>query len=50
MLLILVAMLVVMALAALVAAYVAYPERGEPIPHAAWLSDKLFKLRDRIDP
>ena len=50
MLLILVALLVVMSLAGLVAAYVAYPERGEPIPHAAWLSDKLSKLHDRIEP
>jgi hypothetical protein len=50
MLFILVALLVVMALAGLVAAFVAYPDRGEPIPHAAWLSDQMAKLRDRIEP
>ena len=50
MLLIIVAMVVVMALAGLVAAFVAYPERGEPIPHAAWLSEQMTRLRDRIEP
>jgi hypothetical protein len=47
---IVVAMLLVMALAGLVAAFVAYPDRGQPIPHAAWLSDRMAKLRDRLDP
>ena len=50
MLLIIVAMVVVMSLALLVTAFVAYPDRGEPIPHAAWLSGQLDKLRDRIEP
>lgn len=50
MLLILVALLVVMTLAVLVAAFVAYPERGEPMSHPAWLSDQMSKLRTRIDP
>lgn len=47
---IVVAIVLVMALAGLVAVYVAFPERGEPIPHAAWLSDRMTRLRDRIDP
>jgi hypothetical protein len=47
---IVIAMLLVMALAGLVAAFVAYPDRGEPIPHAAWLSERMTKLRDRIEP
>jgi len=47
MLLIMVALLLVMTLAGLVAAYVAYPDRGEPIPHAARLSERMKRLRDR---
>jgi hypothetical protein len=47
---IVVALMLVMALAGLVAAYVAYPDRGEPIPHAAWLSERMTKLRNRIEP
>ena len=50
MLLILVALLVVMALASLVAVFVAYPERGQPIPHAVWLTEQMNKLRHRIEP
>jgi hypothetical protein len=50
MLLIIVALVVVMALAGLVTAFAAYPDRGEPIPHAPRLSDQMNKLRDRIDP
>jgi hypothetical protein len=60
MLLIALALLVVLALAGLVTAYVAFPHRGEAIPHAEWLSDamtksnrafqdKLFELDDRVD-
>jgi hypothetical protein len=49
MLLIIVAMVVVMALAGLVTAFAAYPDRGEPIPHAARLSDRMSRLRDRND-
>ena len=47
---IVVALMLVMALAGLVTAYVAYPNRGEPIPHAVWLSDRMARLRDRIEP
>jgi hypothetical protein len=47
---VLVALMLVMALAGLVTAYVAYPSRGEPIPHAVWLSERMNKLRDRIEP
>ena len=43
-------LMLVMALAGLVTAFVAYPNRGEPIPHAAWLSEQMTKLRDRIEP
>ncbi|MGH3499586.1 MAG: hypothetical protein ACRDQA_01595, partial [Nocardioidaceae bacterium] len=48
MLFIVIALVVVVALAALVTAFVAYPNRGEPIPHAAWLSDAMTRARDRI--
>ena len=50
MLLIFIAMVLVMALAGLVAAFVAYPDRGQPIPHAAWLSDRMAKLRHHVEP
>jgi hypothetical protein len=45
-----VALVVVMALAAVVTAFAAYPDRRQPIPHAPRLSDRMNKLRDRIDP
>jgi hypothetical protein len=48
MLLIAVALLAVLLVAGLIAAYVAYPDRGEDIPHAAWLSDAMVKARDKI--
>jgi hypothetical protein len=50
MFLIVVALVVVMALAALVATFAAFPDRGQPIPHAPRLSDRMNKIRDRIDP
>lgn len=50
MLLIIVSLVVVMALAGLVAAFVAYPDRGQPIPHAAWLTDAMTRLRRHIEP
>lgn len=50
MLLIVLAMLVVLSLALVVTAAVALPTRGEPVPHAAWLSDQLTRLRRRIEP
>ena len=60
MLLISLALLGVLVLAGLVTAYVAFPHRGEAIPHAEWLSDamtksnraihdKLAELDDRVD-
>lgn len=49
MLLIAFTMLVVLLLAALITAYVAYPARGQSIPHAAWLSDALLKARRKLD-
>jgi hypothetical protein len=48
MLLIILALFVVMALAGLVTAFAAYPNRGESIPHAQWLSDTMTKAADRI--
>ncbi len=35
-------------LAGLITAYVAYPHRGEDIPHAAWLSDAMTKSNRTI--
>ena len=60
MLLISLALLGVLVLAGLVTAYVAFPHRGEAIPHAEWLSDamtksnraihdKLSELDDRVE-
>lgn len=35
------AMLAIILLAASVVLYVAFPHRGEPVPHAPWLGDFL---------
>jgi hypothetical protein len=48
MILIALALLLVIVIAGLITAYVAYPERGESIPHAEWLSDAMVKARDKI--
>jgi hypothetical protein len=60
MLLIAIALVAVLVLAGLITAYVAFPHRGESIPHAEWLSDamtrsnravttKLAQLDDRVE-
>jgi hypothetical protein len=49
MLLIGLTMLVVLVLAGLVTVYVAYPSRGQSIPHASWLSAAMIKARDKLD-
>jgi hypothetical protein len=41
---------VLLSVAALVVAFVAFPHRGEPIPHAHWLSDVMTKAVDKIRP
>lgn len=46
MVLVIVALLVVMALAALVTGYVAFPRRGQPI--AAWVTEMVNGARDKI--
>jgi hypothetical protein len=43
MLAVFVAMLVILALAGLVAAYVAYPRRGADLPALPWVGDALQK-------
>jgi hypothetical protein len=48
MLFIAVALLAVLVIAGLVTAYVAYPDRGEDIPYASWLSDAMLKARDKV--
>jgi hypothetical protein len=50
MLLIAFALLLIMAVAGLVTAYVAFPHRGQAIPHAAWLSDAMVKASDKLRP
>lgn len=42
------AMLVIMVLAGLVVAYVAYPHRGEDMPHTPWVGDALRRGVDRL--
>lgn len=37
------AMLLTLVLAGVVAVYVAYPHRGQDVPHAPWLGDALRK-------
>ena len=43
MLSILIAMLVIIGLAAVVVLYVAFPHRGEEVPHAPWVGDAMRK-------
>lgn len=42
--------LVLLAVAGLVVAFVAFPHRGEAIPHARWLSDAMNKAVDKFRP
>jgi hypothetical protein len=41
-------LLVTLALAGLVTLYVAYPHRGEDIPHAPWLSDAMTRSNEKV--
>ena len=43
MLLLILAMLVIIVLAVLVVTYVAFPHRGEEVPHAPWLGEAMSK-------
>ena len=43
-----VAMLVILALAGLVVLYVAFPHRGEDVPHVRWLGRLLRKGVDNV--
>jgi hypothetical protein len=47
MLVVFVAMLVTLAVAGLVVAYVAFIQRGRDIPRASWLTEKLESLVER---
>jgi hypothetical protein len=42
-------LLVTLALAGLVTLYVAFPHRGEDIPHAEWLSDAMSKSNQKVN-
>jgi hypothetical protein len=48
MLFIVVAMLVIVVLATAVVLYVAFPHRGEEMPHAAWVGDAMRKGVNRL--
>jgi len=43
-----IAMLVILVVSGLVVAYVAYPHRGEEMPHAPWLGDAMNKATDAM--
>jgi hypothetical protein len=45
---ILITMLVIVTLAGLVLAYVAFPHRGEELPVAPWLGDAMTSAADRL--
>ena len=47
MIVIAVAMLVILAAAALVVAYVAYPQRGREVPKAPWLGEAMTRAAVR---
>ncbi len=48
MLVISIGLLVILTLAGLVTLYVAYPHRGEDIPHAEWLSDAMSRSNQKV--
>jgi len=45
---IVIAMLVIILLAATVVLYVAFPHRGEEMPHAPWVGDAMRKGVERL--
>jgi len=45
---IVIAMLVIMLLAGIVVLYVAFPHRGEEMPHAPWVGDAMRKGVERL--
>jgi hypothetical protein len=45
---IVITMLVILALAGVVVLYVAYPYRGEEVPHTPWVGDALRKGVDAL--
>jgi hypothetical protein len=45
---IVIAMLVILAVAAVVVVYVAYPHRGEELPAAPWLGDAMSRAADAM--
>lgn len=47
MLFLVIAMLLSLVVAGLVVVYVAYPHRGEEVPHVPWLGEALAKTVDR---
>lgn len=48
MLLIAIAMFVILVVSGLVVAYVAFPHRGQEMPHAPWLGDAMNKATDAL--
>ncbi len=48
MILVLLAMLGIVAVAALVVLYVAYPHRGHDIPNALWVGDAMRRGAERL--
>lgn len=49
MLVIYLGLVIILALAGLVTLYVAYPHRGEDIPHAEWLSNAMTRSNDKVN-
>lgn len=42
------AMVAIMALAAGVVVYVAFPHRGVQVPHAPWIGESMDRVADRV--
>ena len=49
MLVIVLGLVIILALAGLVTLYVAYPYRGDDIPHAEWLSDAMTRSNQKVN-
>lgn len=42
-------LVLILVLAGAIAVYAAYPDRGQDIPHAEWLSDAVTRSNDKVN-
>jgi hypothetical protein len=42
-------LLITLAVAGVIALFVAFTQQGKQVPHSPWLSDRLQRVADRVD-